>query len=458
MPLLRRLSILSTHLLLTISAIASLRNHTIDDEFGDSATGTVPTYAPQGWLQGQNCTGCSFNSRSVDIRRVFNGSWHDSTHVPGAPDLNITISFSGIAVYVFNIIALQAPTNLTFYLDGAIADTFFHPTQPYGVMGVQYGVPVLSKTGLSNGPHTLEIVSGGPTQSLALFDYIEYTVDDEAGPVPTSISLIPSGSSTPTRPMPAASSTQDSHTPVAAILGGAVGGGAAITSVLVAIYLIRRRRHIKPHPPGNSSEKLGFYEDNGEEGADETERGKPARRSKRLSSFHLSRLSNTSTLPYGGEFHPVVSRVMKYRLTLVSVGSVPERSESAGLSTVASLTLRTASRSERTMELVQRIHVLEAQVQVLELLEKGVPGSRSENSSPEMNPFDGRDELVTQMGDVTVWDERVERGAEEDKGTLVKGNPSVVAQLASLRHEIATLRGEMERIQRLEDQLPLYSM
>ena len=458
MLLFRWFSSLLTHLVLVIPTIASLVNRTIDDEFGDSVTGAVPTYAPQGWLQGQNCTGCSFNSRNVDITQVFNGSWHSAMHIPGNTNFNITASFSGIAVYVFNLIALQAPTNLTFYLDGEVADTFFHPIQPDGAMGVQYRVPVFSKTGLSNGPHTLEIVSGGTTHSLTLFDYIEYTVDDEAGPVPASTSLIASGPATPTRSMPASPSTQDSHTPVAAILGGAVGGGAAITSVLVAIYIIRRRRHIKPHPPGNSSEKLSFYEDNGEEGADETERGKPARRSKRLSSFHLSRLSDTSTLPYGGELHLVVSRAMRYRLTLASAGSVHEGSGSAGLSTAASLTLRTASRSERTMELLQRIHVLEAQVQVLELLEKGVPSSRSENSSPEKNPFDDRDELVTQMGDVTVGDERVERGAEEDKGTLVKGNPSVVAQLASLRHEIATLRGEMERIQRLEDQLPLYSM
>ena len=451
MLLFRWFSSLLTHLVLIIPTIASLVNRTIDDEFGDSVTGVVPTYAPQGWLQGQNCTGCSFNSRNVDISQVFNGSWHSAMHIPGSTDFNVTASFSGIAVYVFNLIALQASTNLTFYLDGEAADTF-HPTQPDGVVGIQYRVPVFSKTGLSNGPHTLEIVSGGPTHSLVLFDYIEYTVDEDSKPSSTNTSSLSSGHYTPTSSMHVAPSTQDSRTPVATTrLGGAVGGGvAAIVSILaITAYLIRHRRRAQLHPLHSSVDKLALHEDDGVDGVRKDERTEGARH--QYSAPSLSRLPSAPAL---GECICAVSYDKESCLTLYSVGSSSGRSELDELSMVASPTLRTASQSDCTTVLVQRIQGLEAQVRELS---KQVPATRFESSSPEVSFFGGRGNDGTQKVDVATKEEGVEGDVEEERSTEVSGSASVVAELAFLRHEIATLRGGMERVQRSNDQLPPYS-
>ena len=452
MLLFRWFSSLLTHLVLVIPTIASLVNRTIDDEFGDSVTGAVPTYAPQGWLQGQNCTGCSFNSRNVDITQVFNGSWHSAMHIPGNTNFNITASFSGIAVYVFNLIALQASTNLTFYLDGEAADTF-HPTQPTGVVGIQYRVPVFSKIGLSNGPHTLEIVSGGPTHSLVLFDYIEYTVEDDSKSPSTNTSSISSGHYTPTNSMHVAPSTQDSRTPVAATrLGGAVGGGvAAIVSVLaITTYLIRHRRHAPLSPLHSDVDKLALHED---DGVDDVRKHEPTEGARH--QYSAPSLSELSSAPALGECICAVSHDKGSCLTLSSVGSSSGRSELDELSMVASPTLRTALQSDCTTVLLQRIQGLETQVRELS---KQVPAPRFESRSPEVNLFGGCGDDGTQKVDVaTLNEEGVGGDAEEERGTEVSGSASVVAELAFLRHEIATLRGGMERIQRSNDQLPPYS-
>ncbi|KAI0658428.1 hypothetical protein C8Q70DRAFT_1055007 [Cubamyces menziesii] len=167
------------------AASAALVNRTIDDEFGDSTTGLVPAYGPDGgWIQGGKCNGRRFEPFPVELvnaSEIQDGTWHGSTYNPGQPERTITATFTGRAVYVFNLIAnfirpTTTFTNLTFYIDGALAGNYSHT--PDNDNGLLYHVPVFSTT-LSHGPHTLVISAGGANASSILFDYIIYTQDDE---------------------------------------------------------------------------------------------------------------------------------------------------------------------------------------------------------------------------------------------------------------------------------------
>ncbi|EIW63894.1 uncharacterized protein TRAVEDRAFT_110984, partial [Trametes versicolor FP-101664 SS1] len=175
-----------------------LVNRTIDDNLGDSVTGEQPTYLPDGgWALGSVCTTCNIHPGLVNLNKTFDQTWHDTTHHPGGPDQVITATFSGVAVYVFNIIAntvgaTTTLTNLSFTLDGELVGSYLHA--PDTSTDILYNVSVYSNTSLTNGPHTLEIQPTGPFSSLILFDYIAYTVDEE---ITTSASPTQSPSSSP---------------------------------------------------------------------------------------------------------------------------------------------------------------------------------------------------------------------------------------------------------------------
>ncbi|KAI0658335.1 hypothetical protein C8Q70DRAFT_881279, partial [Cubamyces menziesii] len=154
-------------------------NRTIDDELGDSVTGLQPVYSPQAdWNQGATCTTCHIGTGLIDPTRVFGGTWHDSTTYPDDTPHTIAATFTGTAVYVFNIVVNAVPdtatlTNLTFFLDGERAGEFVHV--PDGSSDVLYNVPVFTTTGLANAPHTLLIQMNTPNVTNVLFDYIAYT-------------------------------------------------------------------------------------------------------------------------------------------------------------------------------------------------------------------------------------------------------------------------------------------
>ncbi|KAI0754139.1 hypothetical protein C8Q80DRAFT_1067193, partial [Daedaleopsis nitida] len=155
-------------------------NRTIDNFYGDSDTGLVPEYLPGPWSEGDTCPGCR---AQPDPSKAFRGTWSDTTHHGGDPETEariIKISFTGTAVYAYNIIAnyiewIDTLTNLSFILDGE--DThrpYVH--SPTSSTDYEYDVNIFTQENLENTDHVLEIHGvGDTTPSLVLFDYAIYT-------------------------------------------------------------------------------------------------------------------------------------------------------------------------------------------------------------------------------------------------------------------------------------------
>ncbi|KIL63984.1 hypothetical protein M378DRAFT_163687 [Amanita muscaria Koide BX008] len=83
---------------------AVLVNRTIDSNKGDPATGFVPIYQPQNespWAD-QTCSGCFIQP---DITKAYDGTWKAATYHPQLLDVNITLRFTGVAIWVFFILA-----------------------------------------------------------------------------------------------------------------------------------------------------------------------------------------------------------------------------------------------------------------------------------------------------------------------------------------------------------------
>ncbi|KAI5116464.1 hypothetical protein M0805_006724 [Coniferiporia weirii] len=182
-----------------------LVNRTIDDQLGDSVTGVLPTYGGNNWKQGATCTGCF---AQPDPSRAFQGTWHDATWTPGDPSEDImTVNFAGSAVYVFIILANSVPftttlTSLSFTLDGELDGSFVHA--PTTSTDYEYNVTAYANDNLANAQHTLIMQTAGNNATLVLFDYVVYSVDDEA-PVTTS-----SPTSSPSPPPSPSSSSSSS--------------------------------------------------------------------------------------------------------------------------------------------------------------------------------------------------------------------------------------------------------
>ncbi|KAI0652612.1 hypothetical protein C8Q79DRAFT_938586 [Trametes meyenii] len=230
-------------------AKGTLVNRTIDDAWGDSITGASPVYFPDGgFAQGSVCRTCNISPKLVDISKVFDGTWHDTTHHSGDATQVITATFTGTAVYVFNIIANTVPftttlTNLTFTLDGELVGHYVH--SPDSSSDILYNVLVYSNASLMNTQHTIEMRPTGPFSSLILFDYIAYTVDEDAGSKPSSTIAPTSNSmivpSTPNAQDPASILPPRTLRPLGAIIGAVVGGLCAVFLGIAALFCWRRQ-------------------------------------------------------------------------------------------------------------------------------------------------------------------------------------------------------------------------
>ncbi|PIL31265.1 hypothetical protein GSI_05963 [Ganoderma sinense ZZ0214-1] len=235
---------------------SALVNRTIDDEYGDSVTGALPVFGPDAsyWHQGSTCSACHITP-FIDKTQPFDGTWHDGTYNPDGPDLTISFSFTGTAVYVYNIVpntieSTDTLENITFTLDGSHAGTYVH--NPDSTTVLLYRQVVYKSTNLDNKEHTVVMRSSGLNASLILFDYAVYTTERTG----TSSSSTSSASSSAT------SSPSSSHSmPVGAIAGGIVGGIAFLAFLAIAGFCIQRRRHPKePQPLSGHLEIKPFVE------------------------------------------------------------------------------------------------------------------------------------------------------------------------------------------------------
>ncbi|KAM5539937.1 hypothetical protein V8D89_006440 [Ganoderma adspersum] len=246
-------------LLLPFPVSSALVNRTIDDESGDSVTGTKPVYGPDDsnyWKQGSTCSGCHITPL-IDKTQPFDGTWHDGTYSPGGPDLTISFSFTGTAVYVYNIVPntvdfTDTLANITFTLDGSHAGTYLHVPDPTTVF--LYRQVVYKNTNLANQEHTVEMRSSGTNASLILFDYVIYTAEETSSSSSGTSSSTTSSSSSSATSAPSSSSSHS--TPVGAIAGGIVGG-IAFLAILAVVGFFFRRRH-NPEEPQPLSAHLEF--------------------------------------------------------------------------------------------------------------------------------------------------------------------------------------------------------
>ncbi|KAE9394638.1 hypothetical protein BT96DRAFT_827383 [Gymnopus androsaceus JB14] len=139
----------------------------IDDQYGDSVSGAIPTYEPSGgWANGSTCTGCAIRP---DAKQAFLGSWHDSTY--DASDKHPRTLDTGISLDIYCIIpndsdlSIASTYDLTFSLDGKpLQQTFTHSSDLSNLF--IYNVSVLSLTDLAQVLHTFTIEVSSPTVRL----------------------------------------------------------------------------------------------------------------------------------------------------------------------------------------------------------------------------------------------------------------------------------------------------
>lgn len=238
---------------------AVLVNRTIDDTFGDPVTGFKPVYLPSAAWTDQTCTGCAVQP---DTKSAFEGTRTTATYCPGMHNMSITLEFTGVAVWVFFILAnatehgssIVNNTQCNFTLDGQHAGSFHLPDM--STSKIQYNVTSFSRSGLANVTHQLVISTNDyPFNAFVSFDYAIYTADVDD---PSSIKTTSFGSSAR---LPQwvllASRSSSSSTGNVGVVVGSVLGGLALVIILVSLVLIRRisqRKRTKYRSVQNATE------------------------------------------------------------------------------------------------------------------------------------------------------------------------------------------------------------
>jgi len=219
-------SFFALHCLFLGAVNAILANRTIDDKNGDSVTGNMPRYNPPDfWNEGNGCVPCAIHP---DPSEAYNSTWHDTQISPNTTTpRTITMTFNGTAIYVYCIVpnlfnGTAITTNITFTIDGQLSDRTFTYIGDNST-DLIYNVAVYTNDSLKNAEHTLilEATPGSYAASTVLFDYVEYTFDNNSG--------LPSTSS---------------HSHGGVIAGGVIGTLAGLALVCsAAVYLRSSRRH-----------------------------------------------------------------------------------------------------------------------------------------------------------------------------------------------------------------------
>ncbi|KAJ7494419.1 hypothetical protein B0H11DRAFT_935677 [Mycena galericulata] len=200
----------------------SFINRTIDDQFGDSVSGVLPTYRPSAyWKPGTSCADCEVHA---DPAMAFDHTWRDSSQLPGqGGPVSLSLDFVGTAIQVFCIappIMTNVVTsyNLNFTLDGASRGTFSY--SPNSSTEFVYNLSVVNLPSLPNEPHTL-LISTDDSQdgSIFLFDYAVYTT------------------------------VEDKPDADIGTIAGCVFGGILIILLALAFVLFKRRRQQRKSSP-----------------------------------------------------------------------------------------------------------------------------------------------------------------------------------------------------------------
>ncbi|GJE89335.1 hypothetical protein PsYK624_054340 [Phanerochaete sordida] len=165
------------------SAYGTLVNITIDDQGHDPMTGNKLSRT-SGISLGQTCG--SACDAQPDPLRVFNGTWMDTTFIPGGKDehgvpQSVTFSFTGTAVYVYGIQSQSinrpgSDADVLFYIDGAKEGNYkFTAKGPQSAY--TYNQLLFSADDFDDIPHTLMSQNGriGGGSTLLLLDFIVYT-------------------------------------------------------------------------------------------------------------------------------------------------------------------------------------------------------------------------------------------------------------------------------------------
>ncbi|KAE9402049.1 hypothetical protein BT96DRAFT_570319 [Gymnopus androsaceus JB14] len=140
---------------------------------------------------------------------------------------------------------LVPPRKANFTLDGTLASTFTHtPDTSTSAPDFYFNESALafSKTGMKNISHQMVISTSGLNSNFYLnFDYALYTFPDPAVTT-TSSSATSTSTSTTTA---SSTSSSSSSTPIGAIVGGAIGGLAALVALVAGLLFCYRRKYPK---------------------------------------------------------------------------------------------------------------------------------------------------------------------------------------------------------------------
>ncbi|KAF8630449.1 hypothetical protein AX17_005426 [Amanita inopinata Kibby_2008] len=389
---------------------AALKNRTIDDTLGDEVTHVRPVFLPTtpGVWEDETCKGCAVQP---DRNLAHDGTWTAATYNPTLQNISITLEFSGVAIYVFFILAnanMEGPTITTntecnFTLDGQHAGAFSHfPNM--NTYDLVYNANPFSATGLSNTAHQLVISTNGVDHNVFVnFDYAIYTVETQDGsltspstptlmpplagvpassfvsslaaslePSVASQSLSPSTSSPSSNSLPKTTTPSSGHVvhhPIAIIVGLTVGGVALIVLILLLLGLYSRRRSRDremamamamatplppaPHAIGFNGTPMAAYQD---ESVSHPLLWRDATTHTSDQSRLSTSLSYRRSLPSGAMSNDQTLSTLDYTDLSSTQGSlIPLRRDAPRRGSVSSSKTREEVRAMRQMEIDQRL-------------------------------------------------------------------------------------------------------
>ncbi|KAM6500173.1 hypothetical protein JOM56_003187 [Amanita muscaria] len=250
---------------------AVLVNRTIDSNFGDPVTGSMPTYqSPSNsiWMD-QTCSAEECGEQP-DVAKAFDGTWTTTNDMEPSWNMSVTLQFTGVAVWAFFILnnvshnPFPDPsfrgTHVNITLDGQYAGNFSRNTDNRTDM--IYNATIFSTSGLANTSHELVIgTSDYPHWNCLTFDWAIYTVDSPEASAsqntssstsvvfPSTTSSSSMGSMASTTPSP---SPQSSSSKIGVIIVGSTLGGLVVIT-LILVFLVRRLRRAPQVRLGNGN-------------------------------------------------------------------------------------------------------------------------------------------------------------------------------------------------------------